>query len=119
MTITVNTKAYAKERVVGPDNIEFIGPNHDLSNKDILSFKRVAPKPTSTFGGVSRVTAKFSRTVAVTGQPNTEGVALVEVTTSLPVGMAEVDVDALRDDTGDFLLMSEADDLFLKAKFPA
>jgi len=119
MTITVNTKAYAKERVVGPDNIEFIGPAHDLSTKDVLSFKRIAPKPTTVFGGVSRTSAKFTRTVTTTGVPNTTGLAVVEVITSLPVGMAEADVDAVRDDTGDFLLMTEADDLFLKNKFPA
>lgn len=112
MAVTVNTRAYNSDRVEA-DSVGYAGPAHTFSNKDLLELKRVAPKPTSTFAGVSRVTAKFSRTVSLNGGPET-GTAIVEVTTSLPVGMSEADIDSIRDDMGDFLLLSAADDLFFK-----
>lgn len=111
MTITVNTRAYNSDRVAA-DSVGYVGPAHTFSAPDQLVLKRVAPKPTSNFAGVSRVSAKFSRQVTLAD--SSTAVAIVEVVTSLPVGMAEADVDLIRDDMGDFLLLTAADDLFLK-----
>jgi len=111
MTITVNTRAYNADRVAA-DSVGYIGPAHTFSTPDTLMLKRTAPKATSAFAGVSRVSAKFSRSVVLADA--TKGTAIVEVVTSLPVGMAEADVDLIRDDMGDFLLLTAADDLFLK-----
>lgn len=113
MTITVNTKAYDQDST-GIDVVGYRGPAHTFSMKDYLQLKRVAPKSSSSFAGVSRVTAKFSRTVVLNSDPTKTAEAIVEVTTSLPVGMAEADIDSIRDDMGDFLLLQPADDLFLK-----
>jgi hypothetical protein len=74
--------------------------------------KRIPPKPTADFKGVAKVMAKFTRTVQ-TGT-DTYHDAIVEVSASLPVGISEADVDSIRDDMGDFLLLQAADDLFLK-----
>lgn len=111
MTITVNTKAYNADRV-GPDSVGYIGPAHTFTTPDQLVLSRTAPKPTNVFRGVARARAKFSRVVTL--DDSTKATAIVEVSASLPVGMAEADVDAIRDDMGDLLLLSAADDLFLK-----
>lgn len=111
MTITVNTRAYNADRIAA-DSVGYVGPAHTFSAPDTLILKRTAPKPSANFAGVSRVSAKFSR--AVTLADASIATALVEVVTSLPVGMAEADVDLIRDDMGDFLLLTSADDLFLK-----
>lgn len=111
MAITVNTRAYNSDRVAA-DSVGYVGPAHTFSVPDTLVLKRTAPKPTADFAGVSRVSAKFSRQVVLADA--SKATAIVEVTTSLPVGMAEADVDLIRDDMGDFLLLTAADDLFLK-----
>jgi hypothetical protein len=113
MTITVNTRAYTFDVNPSADSARYVGPANDFDTKDILELKRTPPKPTTTFPGVARASGKFSRTVVIGGVSYT---ALVEVNTSLPVGMAEADVDLIRDDMGDFLISSNGDDLFFKHK---
>lgn len=113
MTITVNTRAYESDRI-SPDSVGYVGPGHTMSNLDLLELKRVAPKPTANFAGVSRVTLKFSRDVEINATTGETARAIVEVSTSLPVGMTETDIDSIRDDMGDLLLLQAADDLFLK-----
>jgi hypothetical protein len=116
MTITVNTKAYEADRI-GPDSVGYVGPAHTFSVPDTLVLKRIAPKPTATFAGVARQSAKFSRLVTLAD--GSTATAIVESTTSLPVGMSESDIDAIRDDMGDFLLLQAADDLFYKSDINA
>lgn len=112
MSITVNTKVYAFDSTQTPDRNRYTGPSHTFTVKDLLDFARVQPKPTGDFRGVARASAKFTRTVTL--DDSTKATAIVEVTASLPVGMAEADVDSIRDDMGDLLLLTAADDLFLK-----
>jgi hypothetical protein len=113
MSITVNTKVYEADRI-SPDSVGYIETtNHTYSTPDTLTLKRVAPKATSTFAGVARQSAKFSRLVTLAD--SSTATAIVEVSTSLPVGMTEADIDSIRDDMGDFLLLTAADDLFLKS----
>ncbi len=111
MAITVNTKAYNHNGNTS-NAATYTGPAHTLAVKDTLTLRTTAPKPTKDFAGVGRQSAKFARTVTLAGGATAE--AIVEVTTSLPVGMAEADVDSIRDDMGDFLLLAAADDLFWK-----
>lgn len=112
MTITVNTKAYAFDTNPSPDTGRHIGPSNNFSVKDYLDLKRTAAKPTADFDGVARSSAKFTRTVTLaSGESAT---AIAEASLSIPVGMAEADVDALRDDLGDFLVSSNGDDLVWK-----
>lgn len=111
MAITVNTKAYAFDTNPTPDSAMYQGPAHTFSAADTLLLKRVAPKPTSTFPGVARASLKFTRNVTIN---DVVYVAVAEASFSLPVGMAEADVDAIRDDLGDLLLLTAADDLVWK-----
>jgi hypothetical protein len=112
MTVTVNTRAYAFDSNPTPDIGRHVGPAQTFEAKDYLDLARTAPKPTATFRGVARSRAKFVRTVTL--DDGTKADALVEVSSSLPVGMAKADIDLLRDDTGDLLVSSNGDDLFYK-----
>lgn len=114
MTITVNTKDYTFDTNPAPNIGRHKGPAHTYQAKDYLDLKRTDPKPTADFAGVARAGAKFVRTVTLAD--GSKGDAIIDVNVSLPVGMAEADIDSLRDDTGDFLLSPAADDLFVKQK---
>lgn len=112
MTVTVNTKAYAFDTNPTPDSGRHTGPANTFAVKDILDLKRVSPKPSGDFDGVARATAKFVRTVTLASGEKAEAIA--EASFSIPVGMAEADVDAIRDDLGDLLISSNGDDLVFK-----
>lgn len=112
MTITVNTKAYAFDTNTTPDIGRHNGPSQTFQVKDHLDLKRTAPKPSGDFDGVARASAKFVRTVTLASGETADAIA--EAYFSIPVGMAEADVDSLRDDLGDFLISSNGDDLVYK-----
>lgn len=114
MSITVNTKVYSLDSTQTPDRNRYTGPSHTLSAKDYFDLSRVSPKATSDFSGVARSSVKITRTVALTGALSSSGTAIAEASFSTPVGMAEVDVDSLRDDLGDLLLLPSIDDLVYK-----
>lgn len=111
MTITVNTKAYDFDTNPTSDSAVYRGPANTHAVQDILTLKRVPAKPTASFPGVARSTAKFNRTVTVDSVKYTN---VVEVNFSIVLGTSEADVDALRDDMGDLLLLAAADDLVWK-----
>jgi hypothetical protein len=112
MTITVNTKAYAFDTNPSADQGVHVGPSNTFASKDVLVLGRSAAKPTATYAGNARSSAKFQRTVTL-GDGST-AIATAEASFSIPVGMAEADVDSLRDDLGDLLLLQAADDLVWK-----
>lgn len=112
MTITVNTKAYAFDTNPSADQGLHTGPSNTFSVKDNLILSRTAAKPTATYAGNARSSAKFSRTVTLAD--GSKAVAIAEASFSIPVGMAEADVDSLRDDLGDLLISSNGDDLVFK-----
>lgn len=114
MTVTVNTKAYAFDTNPTPESARLVGPAQTASAKDYLDLKRVAPKPTADFEGVSRATAKFVRTVTTSAGKKVD--VLIEIHSSIPVGVVKADVDSIRDDAGDFLISSNGDDLLWKGK---
>lgn len=112
MTITVNTKAYAFDTNTTPDKGKHTGPANTFDVKDYLELSRVSAKPTATFAGVARSSAKFTRTVTLAD--GSTATAIGEASFSIPVGMSETDVDSLRDDLGDFLISTNGDDLVFK-----
>lgn len=112
MTITVNTKAFDLDSYASKDKAGYRGPSHTVSAKDMLTLARIDPKPTSTFAGVARAEAKFTRTFTLGDGTTADAIATASF--SIPVGAAEADVDSLRDDLGDLLISTNGDDLVWK-----
>lgn len=110
MTITINTLAYDEDTSLNSNLVRYNGPSATFSVKDFLDLGRTPPKPTPTFAGVARATAKRTKTVTLSDGSTAD--AIVRIECSLPVGMAKADADALRDDIGDFAISANGDSLF-------
>lgn len=92
---TINTKTYSLDRST-PDANTYTGPGHTFSQSDKLELKRVYPKAGSDgFRGVARPTVKLTRSVVVNPTTGERRDAIVTLSASLPVGMTDVDVQAL------------------------
>jgi hypothetical protein len=109
----LNTRTYMQDRV-NPDSVKYVGPANTLSVSDTFEMKRVYPKPTSTFAGVARPTAKRVKTATLNGDAATTAEAILMISGSLPVGMADADITALLADGAAFLGSPEAGALFKK-----
>jgi len=107
MSLTINAKTYNADRF-GQDAIGYVGPAHTLSVLDDVQLSRVAPKPTVTFSGVGRASAKMTRTLTLTGALTPTGNAICQINVSVPVGAATADVDSLLNDMGAFLSSASA-----------
>lgn len=94
MALTVNAKSYTADGFFG-NLVTYQGPAQTGSVKDRLTLKKTDPKATPDFSGVNRFEAKFVRTVALTGAKTATGEAWKRVEIVTPVGMADVDRDAL------------------------
>lgn len=105
MSITLNTKSYSQDRV-NPDSIGYVGPANSITVKDQVEAKRVLPKPTKDFRGVSRPQYKITRTVTLDDLTKKDAILLISG--SLPVGMAAVDITSLVADGVDLLQLEEA-----------
>jgi hypothetical protein len=114
MSLSVNTKTYAADSV-GPNLVGYAGPNHTSSVKDKLSIGRTAAKPTVTFSGVVRSDGKLTRTLTLTGAITTTADAILEIKTSIPVGAASADIDAILNDMGAFLASASYKDIVKKS----
>lgn len=99
MSLTINAKAYAADTYSGTAVI-YNGPVNTLTTKDLFRLTKSAPKPTAVFSGVSRTTAKFTRTLPLTGALTPTGEMIVEISVSTPVGAASADIDAAMNDSG-------------------
>lgn len=106
MSITLNTLAYAQDSFVTPNKVNYVGPSQNFTTKDLLSLGRTAPKPTATYAGNAR--SEVKRTKTVTLADGSKADAIITVSASFPVGMAQADVNSLRDDVGDFLISADA-----------
>lgn len=115
MSLTFNTKTYSADKY-GTDAVGYIGAAKTVSVKDDLSLSRVSPKPTTVFSGVSRGTAKLTRTASLTDALTPTADAILQVSGSIPVGMASADIDALLEDLGAWLSGADAKTLFKTAK---
>jgi hypothetical protein len=111
MSVTLNTKAYTFDTNPTPDSGRHVGPAQTASVKDYFDLKRTKAKPTATFPGMVRASVKFVRTVTISGESYD---AFFEGSIAYPAGTADADVDALRDDAGDFIIASNGGNLFKK-----
>ncbi len=102
MSLTINAKTYTADSFQ-QSAVGYIGSLHTVSVKDDVRLSRVQPKPTSTFSGVGRTSAKMTRTVTLTGALNPTWDAILDIQCTVPVGMASADVDTLLNDMGAFL----------------
>lgn len=112
MSITLNTLAYSQDTFVTPNKVSFVGPSNTSQVKDLLTLGRTAAKPTKDSDGVTRAEVKRTKTVTLASGAKVD--IIVSASCSIPVGVAKADVDALRDDIGDFLISSGGDNLFWK-----
>jgi len=102
MSLTINAKTFTPDSF-GVTAVGYIGPAHTVSLKDDVRLSRVLPKPTVTFSGVGRTSAKLTRTSTLTGALTPNWDAILDIQVTVPVGMASADVDALLNDMGAFL----------------
>lgn len=102
MSLTVNAKTFTADGS-SANSVPYIGPAHTMSLADDIRLSRVLPKPTTTFSGVGRTSAKLTRTLTLTGALTTSGNAICEISVSIPVGSASADIDAVLNDMGAFL----------------
>jgi len=102
MTLTVNAKSFSADTIAA-NSVGYNGPAHTVSVKDDIRLSRVLPKPTTTFSGVGRTSAKLTRTLTLTGALTTTWDAICDVQITIPVGAASADIDAVLNDMGAFL----------------
>ena len=112
MSITLNTKVYDLDATVDVNKNQYVGPNHSISSKDLMSLSRSRSTSNSaSVPGYARAFAKFTRTVTV-GDLQMD--AFAEMTITLPVGVAKSDADSIRDDLGDLLVSANGENLVWK-----
>ena len=102
MSLTINAKTYTADSY-GQSAVGYIGSLKTVSVKDDVRLIRTAPKPTTTFSGVGKTSAKMTRTLTLTGALTPTGDAILDIQVSVPVGYASADVDSLLNDMGSFL----------------
>jgi len=113
MSLTINTKSYTADSV-SQNAVVYAGPSQTLSVKDHVLLARVQPKPTTTFSGVARTTAKLTRTATLTGALTATADAIFNVGGIWPVGMASADIDAFCADMGAWIASTEFKDIVKK-----
>jgi hypothetical protein len=102
MSLVFNSKTYVADSFQ-KDIVSYIGAAKTVSVKDDVKLARTAPKPTTTFSGLGRISSKLSRTLTLTGALTPTGDAIVTIDVAVPVGYAGADVDALLNDMGALL----------------
>lgn len=90
----INTRTYTPDRIT-PDAVAYAGPAQTLTITDKVELKRSYPKPNATFSGVSKASSKFTKTVVVNTTSGATANAILEISSSFPVGMSAADQDAL------------------------
>jgi len=102
MSLTVNASTYTADSF-GTSAVGYNGPAHTVSVKDDVRLSRTAPKPTTTFSGVGRTSAKLTRTLTLTGALTTTWDAILDIQVTVPVGASGANIDSLLNDMGAFL----------------
>lgn len=102
MALTINAKTFTAD-AIQKDVVGYAGPANTISNKDYVQLSRTAPKPTSSFSGVAKATAKLTRTLTLTGALTPVGDGIVSISFSIPVGAASADIDSMLNDMGSYL----------------
>lgn len=106
MSVTLNTLAYVQDSFQTPNRVAYAGPSQTFEKKDNLILARTAPKPSGTYRGMARAQVKRVKTVTLDDSSKADIIMTVDI--AIPVGAAAADIDAVRDDVGDFLIGSEA-----------
>lgn len=107
MSLVFNTKTYTLDAYKSVNSVTYNGAAKTASVKDDLQLGRTAPKPTAVLSGVSRSSAKLTRTLTLTGALTPTGDIIGEINISVPVGYTAADVDTFLNDFG--ALLSGAD----------
>lgn len=76
----------------------YTGPDHTIISPDTLSLYRTPPKQAANFRGTAKTAVKFSRSCSVAGVDGSTLSApiIVEVSFSIPVGVAEATMTEFR-----------------------
>lgn len=114
MSLTVNAKTYSADSV-GPNAVIYNGPAHTLSVLDDIALRRTAPKPVKDFSGVAKSSGKLTRTLTLTGALTPTAPGILECSTSIPVGAASADIDAILNDMGAFIASATYKDIVKKS----
>lgn len=91
MSLTVATLTYKQDRTL-PDAVQYVGPAHTFTIKDIVQMKRIMPVPTTKDRGYAKPETKLTQTVICD-----DGVArdlILRVGGSIPVGIVPADLAA-------------------------
>lgn len=102
MSITLNTLVYNQDASISANKVQYTGPLHSFQVKDLVTLGRTAPKATTLSDGKARSELKRTKTVNLTNGKTDD--AIITVNVAYPVGMAEADADAIRDDIGDLII---------------
>jgi len=103
MSLTINALTYAQDSASGNNAYLYAGPSNTLTVKDVCRLLRVSPKPTASFSGVGKTSAKLTRTLTLTGALTPTWDAIIDVQVSVPVGASGANIDSLLNDFGAFL----------------
>lgn len=114
MALTINAKAYALDSQSSANAVVYAGPLKTFGVKDDCVLARTFPKPTATYAGKSRTEAKLTRTLTLADGKKDD--AIFSLSTSVPVGAATADVEAMLDDLAAWLATAAASDLVQKLK---
>lgn len=113
MPLIFNTKTYTASSY-GPGKTQYQGPAHTVTVKDMLSLSAVPAKPTQTFSGLARATAKYDRTATLTGALTPSAQASLTLDAAIPIGMAAADVDSMCNDFAAYVSSADFKNLLKK-----
>lgn len=99
MTLVCNAKNYTADSF-GMNAVSYNGPSKTATVKDNIVMRKIDPKPTDVFSGVTRTECKLTRTVTLTGAKTPSGDLIIQVLVSDPVGAAAADIDTALNDVG-------------------
>lgn len=102
MSLSINAKTYTADSFQ-TNQVGYNGPSKTGSVKDDAVLRRTAVKGTKTFSGMSRTSAKLTRTLSLTNALTPVGEAIIDVQVAIPVGYTAADVDTLLNDMGAFV----------------
>lgn len=91
MPLVVNTRSFTVDNIAA-QAVTYRDPSATALLPASLKLARTDPKPTTSFPGVSKTEAKISKKAVVA---SVAWPALIRMETSIPAGMADVDLDLL------------------------
>lgn len=101
MSVTTKNKAgtnvvYTLFRLATGGRTTLIGPDHSDASKDVLVINQKDPVAQKGESGYRRTEAEFQRTTVITeGAVSVKKIGRVGISSSLPVGMADDEIDEL------------------------